>query len=185
MDDLVIPAERVMSGAGAALETKSAECLAATLRHYREVLNRPGLSEADAHVVRMAREAVVAEIQERAEDENGRVADLMAPGYEEAVRDVAEALRTNAGLQAALDAMVAKAPCPRCASTGTLTVTDRLVAKPVGTFSLAGHQPKVSARRRPELACSECGLRRLGEYDPDGRHVTFPPGPTSDQDADQ
>lgn len=65
--------------------------------------------------------------------------------------------------------------CPACgAGPGTLSIISRLVANPLGSHSLAGAQLKVSARRRPVLTCSRCPLRHVGEYDPDGRHATFP-----------
>jgi hypothetical protein len=64
-------------------------------------------------------------------------------------------------------------PCPRCYTVGTLTITHTLWALPLGTWSLAGAQPKTSARPRPQLGCSACDLRHLGEYD--GQHAAFGP----------
>lgn len=68
-----------------------------------------------------------------------------------------------------------KSPCPRCAETGTLSVASELVANPLGSFSVPGMQMKVTARDRPVLRCSACGLAHVGDWDPDGRHVVFPP----------
>lgn len=74
-------------------------------------------------------------------------------------------------------ATVDAAPCPvpSCAAVGTLTLDRVFEAKPVGAYSLAGVQLKTTGRFRPVLRCSACGLDHRGEYDPDGRHVTFPP----------
>lgn len=71
-------------------------------------------------------------------------------------------------------------PCPRCAARGTLSLSETLEARPPGTYSLAGAGTKVSARARPVLDCAACGLHVVGDYDPDGRHVSFdpPPSPT-------
>lgn len=46
-------------------------------------------------------------------------------------------------------------PCPSCGHIG-LEIGWRLVAKPIGTFSLAGQQTKVSATRRLRWRCPEC-----------------------------
>lgn len=70
-----------------------------------------------------------------------------------------------------------ESPCPVCGAAGTLQVDVRLVASPIGSFSLAGAMPKVSARNRPLLTCSACGLNVIGEYSADGRHAMFPPQP--------
>lgn len=70
---------------------------------------------------------------------------------------------------------VAAAPCPVCAAApGCLTVTVRLVAKPLGSFSLAGAQVKVSAEECPVLHCSACGLEVVGRFDGDRHHAVFP-----------
>lgn len=70
------------------------------------------------------------------------------------------------------------APCPACSTPpGSLSLTETLEARPLGTWSLAGAQLKTSARSAPVLNCSVCGLRVVGEYDPDGHHVTFPNTP--------
>lgn len=61
-------------------------------------------------------------------------------------------------------APVAK-PCPWCARTGGLTLGTALVAKPLGTWSLAGAQLKTSARLRAVLACSLCDRSATGYLD--------------------
>jgi hypothetical protein len=70
-----------------------------------------------------------------------------------------------------------ESPCPVCGATDTLQIESRLVASPIGSFALAGAMPKVSARNRPVLTCSACGLNVTGEFTADGRHATFPPLP--------
>ena len=47
--------------------------------------------------------------------------------------------------------------CPGCGEVGSLGVELRLVAKPIGSFSLAGAQMKVSAREVPHLVCTTVG----------------------------
>lgn len=61
-------------------------------------------------------------------------------------------------------------PCPDCGATGTLTIDVKLVANPIGSFSLAGAQLKVS----PVLSCTAtgCGFEQVGDFD--GRHAVFP-----------
>ena len=67
------------------------------------------------------------------------------------------------------------AACPSClAPPGCLTIDIEMVAKPLGTFSIAGAQMKVTAAMLPVLNCTACGLRIVGRYDADGRHVEFP-----------
>lgn len=44
--------------------------------------------------------------------------------------------------------------CPSCGTKGSLTLEMRLRAKPLGTYSLAGMQPKVAAIPWPYLVCS-------------------------------
>jgi hypothetical protein len=63
-------------------------------------------------------------------------------------------------------------PCPDCGAVGNLHIDIRLVAKPPGTFSLAGNQMKVSASQLPVLECP-CGFSLVGEFD--GPHVVFRP----------
>ena len=47
--------------------------------------------------------------------------------------------------------------CPGCGKDGSLGVELRLVAQPIGSFSLAGAQMKVSAREVPHLVCTTVG----------------------------
>lgn len=62
-----------------------------------------------------------------------------------------------------LDAFAAAATCPGCGGTG-FDVTWRLVAKPQGTYSLAGVQDKVAATETPVLVCSSgCGTEKIGK----------------------
>lgn len=64
--------------------------------------------------------------------------------------------------------------CPVCRCFGTLRIERGFRTASVGTYSLAGAQLKVAAVEAPRLCCSECGLDVLGEYESDGRHVSFP-----------
>ena len=50
-------------------------------------------------------------------------------------------------------------PCPGCDNVGTLYIGTVLQAKPIGSFSLAGNQMKVSAQRIPAIRCSFCSFR--------------------------
>lgn len=56
-------------------------------------------------------------------------------------------------------------PCPECGTVGTVALRPAMVAKPLGSFSLAGVQMKVSAWRGWELACSACPFRVLGQVE--------------------
>jgi hypothetical protein len=56
-------------------------------------------------------------------------------------------------------------PCPECGTVGTVALRPVMVAKPLGSFSLAGAQMKVSARQGWELACSACSFRVLGQVE--------------------
>lgn len=60
-------------------------------------------------------------------------------------------------------------PCPECHKEGVLRVEirERIVARPIGTYSLAGNQLKVSANKVPwpYLACTECGYEEAGKPD--------------------
>jgi hypothetical protein len=44
--------------------------------------------------------------------------------------------------------------CPDCKTVGSLELTTRLHARPIGSFSLAGQQMKVSAVTVHVLACT-------------------------------
>jgi hypothetical protein len=56
-----------------------------------------------------------------------------------------------------------KQVCPRCANVG-LGLTWKYIPKSPGTYSLAGHQLKVSASRVPVLTCDSCGARGEGKW---------------------
>lgn len=56
---------------------------------------------------------------------------------------------------------VANTPCPSCGEK-TLRIEARLAAKPIGDFSLAGAQMKVSAVEVPWLVCDNCGVEVEG-----------------------
>lgn len=51
--------------------------------------------------------------------------------------------------------------CPGCGHSG-LRIEMRLLARPLGTFSLAGAQDKVSASEVPFLICDGCGASAQG-----------------------
>lgn len=53
--------------------------------------------------------------------------------------------------------LTATTPCPKCNRVG-LRIEWRFKAQPLGSYSLAGAQPKVSAYRVPVLLCDNCGL---------------------------
>jgi hypothetical protein len=68
----------------------------------------------------------------------------------------------------ALAAWAAERVCPRCGSTG-FRVESVLVAKPLGSFSLAGAQMKVSATTAPKITCGlsaeqGCGASAVGHH---------------------
>lgn len=68
---------------------------------------------------------------------------------------------------------VDNAPCPRCqAPPGVLSVSVALV---LSDASEDGTRLTARLREAPVLACSACGMRKIGVYDDDCRHVTFPP----------
>ena len=56
-------------------------------------------------------------------------------------------------------------PCPMCGER-SLTLSYQLYAKPIGSFSLSGHQMKVSAVQYPIVTCTSdgCDFRARGEY---------------------
>jgi hypothetical protein len=55
--------------------------------------------------------------------------------------------------------------CPDCNAVGTLALEYLLVAKPFGTYSLAGAQPKVAAYEWPHLVCKAegCGFAKAAK----------------------
>lgn len=50
-------------------------------------------------------------------------------------------------------------PCPKCAAVGTLSMAWKFLPSRLGTYSVAGVQPKVSARRALVGTCSACGAQ--------------------------
>lgn len=50
-----------------------------------------------------------------------------------------------------------------CGYAGGLWFEWRLQAKPIGSFSLAGAQMKVSANREPWIVCPPCGAEAQGK----------------------
>lgn len=63
------------------------------------------------------------------------------------------------------------ATCPQCGADSkldpTFAVVWVMVAQPLGTFSLAGVQPKVSVREVPELRHERCGWSVRGRIEGD------------------
>lgn len=59
---------------------------------------------------------------------------------------------------------VSKSACPRCGSK-TLTIVMKLVAKPIGTYSLSGSTMKISCIEWPYLECSSCDLSLAAKRD--------------------
>lgn len=55
--------------------------------------------------------------------------------------------------------------CPGCGTVGSVQLTTKFVVKPLGTYSLAGVQTKVSAVETPALACTECDFVKLPKED--------------------
>lgn len=54
--------------------------------------------------------------------------------------------------------------CPHCGS-GPLQLNRSITAKPIGTFSLAGAQMKVSAVDQHILSCAACGWYAVGDVE--------------------
>lgn len=48
-------------------------------------------------------------------------------------------------------------PCPACGEQ-SLRIEFRLTAKPTGTYSVSGAQPKVVATLHPWLVCGSCAV---------------------------
>ncbi|MDM2386875.1 hypothetical protein [Mycobacteroides abscessus] len=53
--------------------------------------------------------------------------------------------------------------CKYCGSDAPLRIEERLEAKPLGTFSLAGAQMKFSGRMWPYAVCDRCGRECRGK----------------------
>lgn len=60
-----------------------------------------------------------------------------------------------------LESMVAGTQCPACGHHG-MQLSWRIVAKPLGSFSLSGSQVKVSANKIPVIECPHCGVSAEG-----------------------
>lgn len=80
--------------------------------------------------------------------------------------------------------------CPWCAETGFLFISTKLVAKPLGTWSLAGGQWKTVASDVPVLVCGACQTETDGEVDggdvhfeTDGETIALTDGQLSLRDA--
>lgn len=83
-------------------------------------------------------------------------------------------------------ALPIRKPCPICGQVGGLSLTPGLVARPLGSFSIAGAQDKVVVCQVAVLACSQCRASWTGhlegiETDSDGtvtagHFVEDPPG---------
>lgn len=55
--------------------------------------------------------------------------------------------------------------CPQCGSQGTVTVSMKLVAVPLGTSCPGGSTMKAYAHVKAVLECSECSLRVYGHLE--------------------
>jgi hypothetical protein len=55
--------------------------------------------------------------------------------------------------------------CPKCGTTGGLTLTPVMVAKPAGSYSLAGAQDKTTAVDAARLSCAACGWSATGRIE--------------------
>lgn len=60
------------------------------------------------------------------------------------------------------------AKCPGCGMRGSLKMAIEIMAKPIGTYSLAGQQMKVSAVEAPVLRCALCEMHIVGRLGGDG-----------------
>jgi hypothetical protein len=76
---------------------------------------------------------------------------------------------------------ITRTACPKCKEVGYLHIITRFVAKPLGTWSLAGAQVKTTGSMKPILKCHNCDFDLVGEFDGDF-HATFQP-PTGDPPA--
>lgn len=59
--------------------------------------------------------------------------------------------------------------CPECGRSDRLALEVRLSAKPLGSYSIAGAQPKVIATEQLAVVCT-CGWFRYGHITEDGQH---------------
>lgn len=81
------------------------------------------------------------------------MADDLPPDVEQSI--------DRAAVNAKLEELVEGWPCPQCGER-SLELSWRLVAKPLGTFSLSGSQLKFSANEIPFIHCNGCGLTAEG-----------------------
>lgn len=63
-----------------------------------------------------------------------------------------------------LEQWAAEQSCPQCGFAG-LVIEWRLTSKPLGSFSLAGSQMKVSATELPWIKCPACGVEAEGKQE--------------------
>ena len=56
-----------------------------------------------------------------------------------------------------------KTPCPACGEL-TLVIEERFEAKPIGTWSLAGVQNKMTGTMWPWIRCTNCGVEARGKF---------------------
>ncbi len=55
--------------------------------------------------------------------------------------------------------------CPKCGEQDTVEVKRGFKARPLGSFSLAGNQPKFSANEVAIATCTNCDLRVVGHLE--------------------
>jgi hypothetical protein len=63
------------------------------------------------------------------------------------------------------DRPLADVPCPTCKRVGTLVLGSKLVAQPIGTYSIAGAQTKLVMEEIPSLTCTSenCDFTELAK----------------------
>ena len=59
---------------------------------------------------------------------------------------------------------VSETACPACSQV-SLEIVERFEAKPVGTWSLAGMQMKMTGTMWPWLVCRSCGVEARGKVE--------------------
>lgn len=75
---------------------------------------------------------------------------------------------------------ITRTACPKCGAIGYLHIEAKMVAKPLGTWSLSGNQVKTVAGMKPFLKCHNCDLDIQGDWDGNS-HAVFPQEVTSGQ----
>jgi hypothetical protein len=68
----------------------------------------------------------------------------------------------RAGVTGRYERYAVTTPCPGCGER-QLAIEMRITAKPIGSFSIGGSQPKVVAREVPWLVCAACGIEAEGK----------------------